>query len=159
VLEGKQEKEILDKIIEFRNEWKIRPGWEKGSPRRANNISQYQEEERKKGKANMPGHVRAAINYNRMREMNGDKYSVQIVDGMKVYVCKLKNNAIGYTSIAYPVDELKIPKWFQELPFDDAAMEQTIIDNKIENLIGVLEWDIESTTGAGNTFNKLFDFE
>jgi DNA polymerase elongation subunit (family B) len=159
VLEGKQEKEILDKIIEFRNEWKTRPGWEKGSPRRANNISQYQEEERKKGKANMPGHVRAAINYNRMREMNGDKYSVQIVDGMKVYVCKLKNNAIGYTSIAYPVDELKIPKWFQELPFDDSAMEQTIIDNKIDNLIGVLEWDIESTTGAGNTFNKLFDFE
>jgi hypothetical protein len=38
-------------------------------------------------------------------------------------------------------------------------MEQTIIDNKLENLIGVLDWDLESTTGAGNTFSKLFDFE
>ncbi len=159
VLQGKQEREVLDKIIEFRNEWKTRPGWEKGSPRRANNITEYQEMERKQGKANMPGHVRASINYNRLREMNADKYSMQIVDGMKVYVCKLKNNALGYTSVAYPVDELKIPKWFQDLPFDDAAMEETIIDNKISNLIGVLEWDIESTTGAGNTFSKLFDFE
>jgi DNA polymerase elongation subunit (family B) len=159
VLQGKQEKEILDKIVEFRNNWKSRPGWKKGSPRRANNITEYQELEKKQGKANMPGHVRAAINYNRLREMNGDKYSVQIVDGMKVYVCKVKNNPLGYTSVAYPVDELKIPKWFQELPFDDAAMEETIIDNKLNNLIGVLEWDLQSTTGAGNTFSKLFDFD
>jgi hypothetical protein len=91
--------------------------------------------------------------------MNGDKYSVQIVDGMKVCVCKVKTNPLGYTSVAYPVDELKIPKWFQDLPFDDAAMEETIIDNKLNNLIGVLEWDLQSTTSSGNTFNKLFDFD
>jgi len=159
VLQGAEEQFVLDKIIEFRQDFKSKPGWEKGSPRRANNITDYQEQERKQGKANMPGHVRASINYNRLREMNGDKYSVQIVDGMKVYVCKLKNNAMGYTSVAYPVDELKIPKWFQDLPFDDLAMEETIIDNKISNLIGVLEWDIESTTDSGSTFGKLFDFE
>jgi len=159
VLQGAEEQFVLDKIIEFRQDFKSKPGWEKGSPRRANNITDYQEQERKQGKANMPGHVRASINYNRLREMNGDKYSVQIVDGMKVYVCKLKNNAMGYTSVAYPVDELKIPKWFQDLPFDDLAMEETIIDNKIKNLIDVLEWDIESTTDSGSTFGKLFDFE
>ena len=159
VLVGKQEKEILDEIVEFRAEFKSRPGWDKGSPRRANNITEYQEKERKAGKANMPGHVRASINWNVLRNMNGDKYSMQIVDGMKVYVCKLKNNALGYTSIAYPVDELRLPKWFQDLPFDDAAMEETIIDNKLDNLIGVLDWDISSTTTSGNTFSKLFDFE
>jgi len=159
VLVGKEEKEILDEIVNFRSEFKSRPGWAKGSPRRANNITEYQEKERKAGKANMPGHVRAAINWNTLRKMNGDKYSMQIVDGMKVYVCKLKNNAMGYTSIAYPVDELRLPKWFQDLPFDDAAMEETIIDNKISNLIGVLEWDISSTTTSGNNFSKLFDFE
>jgi DNA polymerase elongation subunit (family B) len=159
VLVGKEEKEILDEIVNFRSEFKSRPGWAKGSPRRANNITEYQEKERKAGKANMPGHVRAAINWNTLRKMHGDKYSMQIVDGMKVYVCKLKNNALGYTSIAYPVDELRLPKWFQDLPFDDAAMEETIIDNKISNLIGVLEWDISSTTTSGNNFSKLFDFE
>jgi DNA polymerase elongation subunit (family B) len=159
VLTGKEEHEILEEIIEFRSEFKSRPGWAKGSPRRANNITEYQEKERKAGKANMPGHVRAAINWNTLRKMHGDKYSMQIVDGMKVYVCKLKNNAMGYTSIAYPVDELRLPKWFQDLPFDDAAMEETIIDNKLDNLIGVLEWDLSSTTTSGNTFSKLFDFE
>ena len=90
--------------------------------------------------------------------MNGDKYSMQIVDGMKVIVCKLKTNPLGYTSVAYPVDELRLPKWFQELPFDHAGMETAIINNKLENLIGVLEWDLNSTTET-NTFGSLFSFD
>ena len=158
VLNGSEEKEILDLIGEFRTEFKARPGWEKGSPKRANNIAEYQEKERKAGKANMPGHVRASINWNTLKRMNGDKYSQQIVDGMKVIVCKVKDNPLGYTSIAYPVDELRLPKWFQELPFDHSEMEATIINNKLENLIGVLEWDLESTT-QNNTFGSLFSFE
>jgi len=158
VLNGSEETEILDIISEFRTEFKNRPGWEKGSPKRANNIAEYQEKDKKAGKANMPGHVRASINWNTLKRMNGDKYSQQIVDGMKVIVCKVKDNPLGYTSVAYPVDELRLPKWFQELPFDHAEMESTIINNKLENLIGVLEWDLDSTT-QNNTFGNLFSFE
>ena len=157
VLNGAEEAEILEMITTFRTEFKAKPGWEKGSPKRANNIAEYQEKEKKAGKANMPGHVRAAINWNTLKRMNSDKYSMGIVDGMKVIVCKVKANPLGYTSIAYPVDEMHIPKWFQELPFDHAEMEATIVDNKIDNLIGVLEWDLNSTTQT-NTFGKLFDF-
>jgi len=157
VLNGSEEKEILNMISEFRTEFKLRPGWEKGSPKRANNIAEYQEKERKAGKANLPGHVRAAINWNTLRRMNGDKYSQQIVDGMKVIVCKMLDNPLGFSSVAYPVDELRLPKWFQELPFDHAEMETTIINNKVENLIGVLEWDLSSTTET-NTFGSLFSF-
>jgi len=158
VLNGAKEKEILERIQEFRTEFKARPGWEKGSPKRANNITEYQEKEAKAGKANMPGHVRASINWNTLKRMHGDKYSMQIVDGMKVIVCKLKSNPLEYASVAYPVDELRLPKWFQDLPFDHAEMETVIINNKLENLIGVLEWDLESTTDT-NTFNSLFSFE
>jgi DNA polymerase elongation subunit (family B) len=158
VLNGSQETEILDRISEFRTEFKVRPGWEKGSPKRANNITEYREKEKKAGKANMPGHVRASINWNVLRDMNGDKYSMQIVDGMKVIVCKVRDNPMGYTSIAYPVDELRLPKWFQELPFDHSEMETTIINNKLDNLIGVLEWDLNSTT-QNNTFGNLFTFD
>ena len=158
VLNGSQEEEILDMISEFRTEFKARPGWEKGSPKRANNITEYEAKEKKMGKANMPGHVRASINWNTLKRMNGDKYSQQIVDGMKVIVCKVKANPLGYTSIAYPVDELRLPKWFQELPFDHAEMETTIINNKLENLIGVLEFDLLSTQNT-NTFSSLFNFE
>jgi DNA polymerase elongation subunit (family B) len=158
VLNGSQEAEILERISEFRTEFKARPGWEKGSPKRANNITDYQAKEAKAGKANMPGHVRASINWNTLKRMNGDKYSQQVVDGMKVIVCKLKDNPLGYTSVAYPVDELRLPKWFQELPFDHSEMETTIINNKLDNLIGVLEWDLDSTT-QDNTFGKLFSFD
>jgi DNA polymerase elongation subunit (family B) len=158
VLNNAQEADILERIGEFRTEFKARPGWEKGSPKRANNIAEYQTKEAKAGRANMPGHVRASINWNTLKRMNGDKYSQQIVDGMKVIVCKIKDNPLGYTSVAYPVDELRLPKWFQELPFDHSEMETTIINNKLENLIGVLEWDLNSTT-QNNTFGNLFTFE
>jgi DNA polymerase elongation subunit (family B) len=158
VLNGAEEAEILEMITEFRTEFKARPGWEKGSPKRANNITDYQAKEAKQGKANMPGHVRASINWNTLKRMNGDKYSMGIVDGMKVIVCKMKDNPLGYTSIAYPVDEMRLPKWFQELPFDHSEMETTIINNKLDNLIGVLEWDLDSTT-QNNNFGSLFTFE
>ena len=158
VLNDAQEEDILKMITEFRTEFKARPGWEKGSPKRANNIAEYQKKEEKAGRANMPGHVRASINWNTLRRMNGDKYSQQIVDGMKVIVCKVKENPLGFTSVAYPVDELRLPKWFQDLPFDHSEMEATIINNKLDNLIGVLEWDLESTT-QDNTFGKLFTFD
>ena len=157
VLKGQEEKDILDRITEFRREFKERPGWEKGSPKRANKIGHYQRLEQKQGKANMPGHVRASINWNTLKRMNGDKYSQEIVDGMKVIVCKLKQNPLGYTSVAYPTDELRLPEWFKELPFDGDAMESTIIDNKLDNLIGVLKYDLEDTK-QHNTFNTLFDF-
>jgi DNA polymerase elongation subunit (family B) len=158
VLNGAEKKEVLDYIAEFRNEFKTRPGWEKGSPKRANNITQYREKEKKAGKANMPGHVRAAINWNTLKRMMDDKYSMNITDGAKVIVCKLKENPMAFTSVAYPVDELRLPQWFKDLPFNDDEMETTVIDEKLENLIGVLEWDISSTRDD-NTFKKLFDFD
>jgi DNA polymerase elongation subunit (family B) len=157
VLTNKTEEEVLKRISEFRSEFKARPGWEKGSPKRANNVTEYLAKETKQGRANMPGHVRASINWNRCREMYSDKYSLPITDGAKVIVCKLKNNPLGYTSIAYPVDEMRIPDWFKEMPFDAEAMESTILDQKIDNLIGVLNWDVQSTETT-NTFNKLFQF-
>ena len=157
VLMGKPEQEVLDHIAEFRIRFKARPGWEKGSPKRANNITEYQASEAKKGKANMPGHVRASINWNTLKRMFDDKYSMNITDGAKVIVCKLKQNPMGFTSVAYPVDELRLPQWFKDLPFEHAEMEATVIDKKLDNLIGVLKWDIGSTEEK-NTFNSLFEF-
>jgi len=159
LLAGAGRDEIVERIREFKYEFKERPGWEKGSPKRVNNLTKYQAEETRLGKANMPGHVRAAINWNNMRKMNGDNYSMQIVDGMKTIVCKLKSNALGWTSIGYPTDEQRLPTWFTELPFDDGEMEATVVDGKVDNLLGVLDWDLASATNTENTFTNLFDFE
>ena len=157
VLTDVPQEDVLERITQFRMEFSERPGWEKGSPKRANKVGHYRRLEEKQGKANMPGHVRASLNWNTLKRMNGDKYSQEIVDGMKVIVCKLKQNPLGYTSVAYPTDELRIPEWFKELPFDDSAMAETIIDNKLDNLIGVLNYPLEDTK-RHNTFTSLFDF-
>jgi DNA polymerase elongation subunit (family B) len=159
VLTGSQRDEIIETIRKFKYEFTERPGWEKGSPKRVNNLTQYQKKEEREGRANMPGHVRAAMNWNNMRRMNSDNYSLQIVDGMKTIVCKLKSNALGWTSIGYPTDEMHLPQWFKDLPFDDGEMEATVVDQKIDNLLGVLGWDLGSATNTTNTFQSLFTFE
>jgi DNA polymerase elongation subunit (family B) len=157
VLTGSPEKEVLNRISEFRSLFKARPGWEKGSPKRANNITKYRALEDNTGKANMPGHVRASLNWNTLKSVFSDKYSMNITDGAKVIVCKLKDNPLGFTSVAYPVDELRLPQWFKELPFEHSAMEAVIIDKKVSNLIGVLEWDLMSTNEQTSS-NALFRF-
>jgi DNA polymerase elongation subunit (family B) len=158
VLTGATREDIIEKIREFKYKFKERPGWEKGSPKRVNNLTKYGKEEERLGKANMPGHVRAALNWNNLRRMNSDKYSMQIVDGMKTIVCKLKSNPLGWTSIGYPTDETHIPQWFKDLPFDDAEMETTVVDQKLDNLLGVLDWDLKSATNTENTFQTLFEW-
>ena len=156
VLCGAEERDILDKIVSFREEFTTRPAWEKGTPKRVNKLTYYGDMEKKNGKFNMPGHVRAALNWNRLKKMYSDNYSQKITDGQKVIVCKLKDNPIGYTSVAYPIDENHLPEWFLELPFDHNAMESTIVDGKVENLLSVLNWNLSSTVGNNNSFNAMF---
>jgi len=155
VLNRKGQSEIFSKIKDFREEFKERPGWEKGTPKRVNNLTKYTKLYDRTGKCGV-GHVMAAINWNRLRKAYSDNYSLGITDGMKTIVCKLKNNPMGMTSIAYPIDELHLPNWYKDLPFDHNEMEKTIINKKITNLIGVLDWDLKDTENT-NTFNSLFE--
>jgi len=149
---------VTERIRDFKLEFKQMPSWEKGTPKRVNNLTKFRNELARKGKVNMPGHVRAALNWNSLREMNGDKYSMEIMDGQKTIVCKLKHNPMGYTSVAYPIDELHIPNWFKELPFDDDLMTETIVDAKVNNLLGELDWDLKEKTDTSTTFDSLFEF-
>jgi len=160
VLAGSNKEQVIEKIKDFKNMLSQQDSWTKGSPKSVNNLTMYGEKEANSstGKANMPGHVRGALNWNYLRRVNGDNYSMKIVDGMKVVVCKLRNNPLNFTSIAYPVDELRLPKWFIELPFDDLEMENTLVDKKIDNLLGVLNWDLKSSTDTNSTFDTLFSF-
>jgi hypothetical protein len=168
------EEAVIKRIIEFRKEFRSMDSWKKGTPKRVNNLTKFRgivaNYDKVKNKAirdgrsakdikkpALPGHVRAALNWNQLREINDDKYSIEITDGMKTVVCKLKDNPMGYTSVGYPTDETRLPEWFTELPFDDDLMEHTIITKKLENLLGVLKWDLDAGS-ARNTFADLFDF-
>jgi len=156
VLTGGGEQEVIERIIEFRKEFRAKPSWLKGTPKRVNNLTNHTRIFEKTNKCSV-GHAMAAINWNRLKRMNSDAYSIDITDGMKTIVCKLKNNPMNMTSIGYPTDELRIPDWFKELPFDDEGMEDSIITKKIDNLLGELDWDLGSSQ-AKNTFNDLFEF-
>ena len=168
------EEAVIKRIIEFRKEFRSMDSWKKGTPKRVNNLTKFRgvvaNYDKVKNKAiregrsakdikkpALPGHVRAALNWNQLREINNDKYSIEITDGMKTVVCKLKDNPMGYTSVGYPTDETRLPEWFTSLPFDDDLMEHTIITKKLENLLGVLKWDLDAGA-ARNTFADLFDF-
>jgi len=147
-LEGKTEQEVMARVKEFREEFKSRPGWEKGTPKRVNNLTKHTDVYKKTGKCGV-GHAMAAINWNRIKEAFGDKRSMDITDGQKAIVCKLRSNPMQINSIAYPIDEMNLPDWFKQLPFDHGAMEETIIDSKIENLLGVLHWDLNQSKDRG----------
>lgn len=156
--------QLFEMIRQFRKEFKTRPAWEKGTPKKTNGVEGFAKQEaaaqsrslaqgaflvakgkKSVGKINMPGHVRAGLNWNRMCDDMDDRYAMRVGDGGKVIVCKLRPNALGMDSIAYPIDEMQLPAWFKELPFDESLMEETIIDAKLDNLFGILNWDLRET--------------
>jgi DNA polymerase elongation subunit (family B) len=158
VLEDGTRLDVIDKIKEFKEVFRARPAWEKGTPKRVNKLTYYGDLETKQGRANMPGHVRAAINWNNMLRMHSDNRSMKVTDGMKAIVCKLRSNPLGLTSIAYPTDEQRLPQWFKDMPFDSEAMQEGIITQKVENLLGVLDWDLANSTNISSTYESLFSF-
>lgn len=163
----KGEEAVVEKVTEFKKQFDAKKPWEKGSPKGCNNLTKYKEKEEmalvakmqgRKADTNMPGHVRAALNWNHMRDMHNDFHVQPVVDGQKVIVCKLKESANNtYSSIAYPVDITALPTWFTDLPFDEPLMMETIVDKKIDNLVGVLKWDLSKTSKESVHMSSLFD--
>jgi hypothetical protein len=161
LLRGVPQQQMFEAVRQFRRAFKSRPGWEKGTPMKASNLSVHgQKAQRAHNKAvnfaaslardeklhvNIPWHVRAAMNWNLLRELNHDNYTQPITDSARVIVCKLRSNTYNMTTIAYPIDEPHLPAWFRELPFNDEMMEETIVDNKLMNLVGVLDWNLLET--------------
>lgn len=155
----KSEDEILDFIRGWRNDFIKFSPWKKGIPKRVNKLTYYTEifNSGRKG-VTVPGHTRAAINWNIMKKQNNDMDSMTILDGGKVIVCKLKKNKFNIDQIAYPIDQHNLPKWFLTLPFDEDEMIQVAVDQKLENIFGLLQWDLDSVKITGDTLD-LFSLE
>jgi DNA polymerase elongation subunit (family B) len=160
VLGGIDREIITNKIRDFKHQLSERDSWELGRPMSVKKLSVYQQqvERANGGKVNMPQNVKSSLNWNYLRKMNGDKYSQQIMDGNKIIVCRLRKNALDMDSVAYPTDELRLPQWFKDLPFDTELMISGLVDEKIENMIGVLDWDLRGNTNINSTFSDLFSF-
>lgn len=176
-LDKHTEEQIIQKIRDYKSYFRSLKPWMKGTPKRVNNLTNYkqkiheQDVERvnkkfnmgnnskivEKRKSTIPGHVRASINWNYLLELNNDHLSMRITDGAKVIVCKVNDPSINFTSVAYPIDELNLPKWFKELKFDERGMEESILDQKIKNVIGQMGFDLSKTQQAESTLGQFFE--
>jgi len=168
-LTDKGEEYVISKIKEFKKKFEDLKPWQQGTPRAVNKLTFYKNKEESylknrfaginAGSATMPGHVKASLNWNKLRELNHDQHSLRIIDGQKVIVCKLKQTPDNLmTSIAFPVDEVHLPSWFLELPFDSGEMMESVVDQKVRNLLGCLDWELDRTDKSFEKLESLFDF-
>lgn len=168
-LTDKGENYVVDKIRIFKQQFEDMKPWQQGTPRAVNKLSHYREKLAdagikklqgiKVGNLHVPGHVTASLAWNHLKSLNHDQHAMSIVDGQKVVICKLKETTENrLTSIAYPVDEAHLPDWFLSLPFDSEGMQDGIVDKKVENLVGCLNWDLSRTQKEHAHLATLFDF-
>lgn len=168
-LTDKGENHVIEKIRTFKEKFEEMKPWQQGTPRAVNKLSHYREKIElagiKKlqginmGNLHVPGHVTASLAWNRLKEINMDQHAMKIIDGQKVIVCKLRDTSENFmSSIAYPVDEVHLPEWFLSLPFDTDGMQAGIVDQKVKNLLGVLNWDLSRTQKEHAHLETLFDF-
>lgn len=113
---------------------------ELGLPKGVNKIEIYKAELESKGDAaRLPGHVRAAIFYNQKLEEFGDKQSMQISSGMKIKVFYLKRPEGKFKSIAFPVDEERVPDWFYKMNIDVDLQVEKLVDKPLLNILKAID--------------------
>lgn len=109
------------------------------------------------GKVTMPGHVRAAVNYNEMVQQFEGSGGKLLKSGDKGLIFSLRPNDFGLKTIAIPIDFEHFPKWFDEhFQIDLKITEEKMIDSKIEGIYEALDWDVP--TPQKTLANKVFKF-
>lgn len=133
-----------------------------GAAKGINNLDQYYAEWQRtekvgKGKCRLPGHVRAAINYNEVASEFEGSGAKLLKSGDKGKIFYLKPNDHDLKSIAIPVDFEQFPKWFNEhFAIDKTLTEAKMIDSKIEGIYEALNWEIP--TQQRTLAKKVFAF-
>ena len=119
--------------------------------------AEYQRTEKVgRGRAKLPGHVRAAVNYNEMI-LAMDEGAKPIKSGDKIAILYLKPNYLKMTSMAFPADMSHLPEWFNEnFQVDFKITEEKMIDSKLDGIFEAL--DMELPTPQQSFLNSVFEF-
>lgn len=162
LLDGQPEDDVIPVFIDFKIRCSETEPWMLGRPSGANAVSYYtqMQDDYMDGKADkpprIPGSIAGAMAFNELLVMNDEQHISPIGDGSKVINCRLKKNIYGYKSISYPTDMTKFPEWFKQLPFDmDATIEKNFL-KKVENIFGVLGWNLDIVK-ASNIIHQNFE--
>ncbi|ASV44194.1 DNA polymerase [Salicola phage SCTP-2] len=160
LLDGEDESKVLNYLIEFKKDLLEKQPWLIGKPSGANAVDYYTQIHNEikagvRGKTMIPNAIAGAIAWNELLDFFEEDHMEKIKNGSKVIVCPLKINDYGYDKIAYPTDQIHFPEWFKELPFDIEAMAETIFYKKVNNIFGVLDWDM-GILKASSKFHEIF---
>ena len=165
ILKYTNKKEIIDFIIDFRrnfNSSAINP-LDYATVISVKNLEIYTEKWTRLEKAglekvNLPGNVRASINYNECLFMFNDKESLPIISGAKIKIVWLRENQYNFKSIAFNSDNDSFPYWFStSFEIDLKTTEQKLIDQKIKNIFEAIGWEVP--TEQTLIVNKLLSFD
>lgn len=156
VKDKKSYNDVYEMVEDFRKEFRQMPPWERGTPCRVSNLTLNAAKlkdyysKKKEGfvdiKKPVPHYsVVAATNTNMLIEQFDERSWDYIHDGDKVEVLYLRSNPQELRSVAINVDSKNyVPQWFKELPFDNEAHEQKLIDKKMFNVLGeIMGWSFE----------------
>ena len=163
ILGGKQYPDIEKFVNDSRKNLLGKDGdvFSMGVAKQANNVdAKYAEWQRVekpgKGKVNLPGHIRAAINYNEEVQQHEDGAKL-IKAGDKVKVFYLKPNSRGFKSIAFPAELESFPSWFEnEFSVDKKLTEEKMFDLKLSGVFSACGWEVP--TPQLTLTNKIFKF-
>jgi hypothetical protein len=110
----------------------------------------------KKRNLTIPGHARAACNYN-VFIIDHDKGARAVVSGDKVLVFYLRQNAYNYNAIAFPAEYERFPSWFNEtFSVDLVKTENKMFDNKLAGIFAALGKDVPTLQSVYT--NKILGF-
>jgi DNA polymerase elongation subunit (family B) len=133
-----------------------------GVNKQVNKLDAYYEEWSRlektgKKKVNLPGHVRASINFNEMSKHFDGTAGHQIMSGDKVIIFYVKPNEWKFTSISFPAETTKFPTWFLEnFTVDTHLTEQKMIDLKLEGIFSAINWEVPDK--QSRLTNSLLEF-
>lgn len=94
------------------------------------------------GKVRLPGHVRAAVNYNELVQ-EFDKGAQPLKAGDKGIIFYLQPNERDLKAIAFPADTDRFPQWFLDnFKLDRKLTEKKMIDAKLLRIFEAMNWEI-----------------
>lgn len=135
-----------------------------GVAKQVNNLDKYAAEynnpgtirTEKGGKLTIPGHARAACNYNKMLD-TFDAGAKAIRSGDKVLIFYLKPNAFKFDAMAVPAETVRFPAWFEEnFAIDIKKTEDRMFDAKLAGIFEALGKDVPSPQSAH--INSILSF-
>lgn len=164
ILDGQDEKTLETFVNKARRAsvFKVENPIVLGAAKGINNLDAYYAEWARTekvglGKTKLPGHVRAAINYNEQAQEHEGTSAKLLKSGDKGLIFYLKPNDFALKSIAIPVDFEHFPKWFDEnFSIDRKLTESKMIDSKIEGIYDALGWEVP--TPQLTLTNKILKF-